>query len=248
MSEHIGTYPFVVEPFSEDFTGRLSWRFLGNHLLRCASLHAGSHGFGYDQVNAHRHAWVLSRLVVEMQQMPRTGEHYNVETWVSKIYRQFTDRLFAITAADGSTFGHAHSIWALIDIETRQPIDLTALPEGGFAQAVTNREVPITGAGRVRVKSTEPAHRHTACYSDLDINGHVNSIRYIEMVLDLFGQQIHTERKAVRRIEMSYCAESYMGETLLLFTDPCDDGRHQVEIRKENGEVVVRAAVEFGEA
>ena len=36
-----GIFPFVVEPFSEDYTGRLSWHFLGNHLLRCASLRAG---------------------------------------------------------------------------------------------------------------------------------------------------------------------------------------------------------------
>lgn len=245
MSEQIGKYPFIVEPFSEDFAGRLSWRFLGNHLLRCASLHAGSRGFGYDQVNAHRHAWVLSRLVVEMEQMPCTGQHYTVETWVSKIYRQFTDRLFAITADDGSVFGYAHSIWALIDIESRQPIDLTSLPAGGFAEAVSEREVPIKGAGRVRIKSTEPQSKHTACYSDLDINGHVNSIRYIEMVLDLFGKEIHAEGKTVKRVEMAYCAESYMGETLLLFADPSDDGRQQVEIRKESGEVVVKATVEL---
>ena len=92
-----GIFPFVVEPFSEDYTGRLSWHFLGNHLLRCASLHAGQHGFGYDDMQKSRHAWVLSRLVIEMEEMPTTGEHYVIETWVNRIYRQFTDRLFAIT-------------------------------------------------------------------------------------------------------------------------------------------------------
>ena len=65
------------------------------------------------------------------------------------------------------------------------------------------------------------------------------------MVLDLFGKEIHAEGKTVKRVEMAYCAESYMGETLLLFADPSDDGRQQVEIRKESGEVVVKAAVEL---
>ena len=155
-SEHIGRYPFTVEPFSEDYKGRLSWGFLGNHLLRCASLHAGSHGFGYDEMQETRHVWVLSRLVVELEEMPRTGDKYTVETWVSAIYRQFTDRLFAITGESGRVFGYGHSVWALIDMDSRQPMELEALPDGGFSSAVTDRKIPIKGPGRIRVKTTIP--------------------------------------------------------------------------------------------
>lgn len=243
-TDHIGRFPFLVEPFSEDFTGRLSWRFLGNHLLRCASLHAGTHGFGFSQMQEAHHVWVLSRLVIEMDEAPRTGDHYVVETWVSKIYRQFTDRLFAITDGAGRTFGHASSIWALIDIDSRQPLDLSSMENGGFSQAVSERTIPIAAAGRVRVKSEQPERCLRALYSDLDINGHVNSIRYIEMVLDLF-EPAHLAEHPVRRIEMSYCAETYAGEELQIFHDQEPSGRHCVEIRKADGLVVVKAAVEL---
>ena len=243
MNDKIGRFPFVVEPFSEDFTGRLSWFFLGNHLLRCASQDAGSHGFGFtDVMTAHR-AWVLSRLVVELDEMPRSGETYTIETWVSKIYRQFTDRLFSIVGEDGRVFGHAFSIWALIDFDSREPIDFATLDNEAFKNAVVDREIPIKGPGRVRVKSAEPVRKGTAYYSDLDINGHVNSIRYIQMVLDLFHEEIYVQRKAIKRVEMAYCAESYCGETLSFFREDGADGRYSVEIRKENGEVVVKAAI-----
>lgn len=243
MSEKIGKYAFAVEPFSEDFSGRLSWKFLGNHLLRCASLHAHEHGFGYEAMMQSRHVWVLSRLVVDLEDMPRTGDAYVIDTWVAKIYRQFTDRLYRISGDGGRTFGYAISTWALIDIDNRQAADFSSLPCGDFSQMMTETGVPVKGAGRVRVKSTEAVGRVTASYSDLDINGHVNSIRYIEMILDLFSRELCENRLTVKRIEMAYCSESYCGETLEFYHDAGADGVHYVEVRKANGEVVVKAAV-----
>ena len=245
MDQKIGRFPFTVEPFSEDFTGRLSWGYLGNHLLRCASLHAGSHGFGHEDVKKAHHAWVLSRLVVDLDEMPRMGEDYTVETWVAKIYRQFTDRLFTIVNKEGKVYGHAFSIWALIDYDTREPLDFSKLDNAAFVEAVADREIPIKGLGRVRVKSKNPVKEVVACYSDLDINGHVNSIRSIQMILDIFSEEIHGQHQVVKRIEVAYCAESYCGETLYLFRETGEAGRHCVEIRRENGEVLVKAAVEL---
>ena len=66
-------------------------------------------------------------------------------------------------------------------------MDLAELPNGGFSSALIEKEIPIAGPGRIRLKNTENAVRtRQAYYTDLDINGHVNSIRYIEMMLDLF--------------------------------------------------------------
>lgn len=240
-----GRYEFSVEPFSEDYTGRLSWSFLGNHLLRCASLHAGSCGFGYKEMWANRHVWVLSRLVIELNSMPRTSDDYTIETWVSRIYKQFTDRLFDIKAPDGSSYGYASSVWALIDIDSRQPMDLSTFSGSArMTTAAEDRQIPIKGPGRIRIKSSTPVHDRQACYSDLDINGHVNSIRYIEMILDLFPKE-QFDAAIPKRIEMAYCAETYCGETLEFYLDDNGDGHYAVEIRKASGESVVKAALAF---
>ena len=65
----VGTYPFVVEPFHADFTGKLTMGILGNHLLNCAGFHAADRGFGIATLNEDHFTWVLSRLAVEI-----TGE------------------------------------------------------------------------------------------------------------------------------------------------------------------------------
>lgn len=239
-------YEHCVEPFSEDYCGNLSWGNLGNLVLRAASLHAGEHGFGYPQMIALHHAWVLSRLVVEMDSMPRTGETYTIETWVDRLYRQFTDRHFTVWRADGTPYGHATSIWALIDTETRQPADLTQLPDGGFTSTlIPERPSPIQGMGRMRMKNAELVATHRAAYSDLDINGHVNSIRYIELLIDHFSAE-QMKQHPVRRVEMAYCLEAYCGDTLEIFheADPDNASRHLFEIKKNHGtEVVVKGCI-----
>lgn len=241
----IGQYEFCVEPFSEDYTGHLSWGTLGNLLLRCSSLHAGSHGFGYEQMQQIHHAWVLSRLVIELERMPRTGERYRICTWVNRLYRQFTDRQYAILGVGDTVYGYGSSVWALIDVDSRQPADLESLPDGGFSRALLpDKAVPIKGPGRIRLRDAAPAFTRTARYSDLDINGHVNSIRYIEMVLDLFPTSL-LDTHAVRRVEMAYSAESRCGDQLTLYSEAQPGSTHAVEIRKDNGETAVKALVQL---
>ena len=243
--ENISQYNYTVEPFSEDYCGNLAWGNLGNMILRCASLHAGEHGFGYPQMIRIRHAWVLSRLVIEMESLPRSGEAFGIRTWVDCLYRQFTDRHFSIVRPDGTACGHATSIWALIDTETREPADLTQPADGGFTQAlIPDRHSPIAPMGRIRLKTPHEVAEHQAAFTDLDINGHVNSIRYLELLLDRYSAQDMT-RHPVRRIEMAYCAEAYDGDMLHIFADPAEAQSlsRQYEIRNAQGLPIARSKI-----
>ena len=125
--EKIGRYEFVAEPFHVDFTGKLTMGVLGNHLLNCAGFHAADRGFGIAVLNENHYTWVLSRLAVEMTEMPEAYEKFSIETWVENVYRLFTDRNFAIMNAEGKPIGYACSVWAMISMETRKPADLFLL-------------------------------------------------------------------------------------------------------------------------
>lgn len=239
------TYHFTVEPFTEDCCGNLSWGNIGNLILRCATFHATEHGFGYKQMFKLHHAWVVSRLVIDMDRPPRSADEFSITTWVERLYRQFTDRHFDIIRPDGTAFGHASTIWALIDTETRLPADLTKLPDGGFSDVLMpERPAPVRPMGRIRLKAPRLVAIHRAAYTDLDINGHVNSIRYLELLLNCFTSA-EMKTRSVRRIEMAYCLESYENDTLEIYreTDEADTCRHLFEIRKPEGETVIKAAI-----
>ncbi len=242
------TFHFQVEPFSEDITGRLSWGIMGNTLLRVAEKSAITHGFGYDAVHKRNTAWVLSRLLVEIPDMPHTGQKYSIDTWVSRIYRQFTDRLFAIRNEDGSPLGYASSVWALIDIENRQPVNLEDLDSPEFHEAVDTAEIPISTFTRSRLRPNgEPQRVIDVMQSDLDINGHLNSIRYLQMAIDsiynIYKEELDIRANTPRRVEMTYAAETFYGDQLFVYTEQAEQGQYHVVMTRSDGTVVTKSVI-----
>ena len=233
MSENnkIGTYSFVAEPFHVDFTGRLTLGVLGNHLLNCAGFHATDRGFGIATLNEDNYTWVLSRLAIELEEMPYQYEDFSIQTWVENVYRLFTDRNFALLDKDGKKIGYARSVWAMINLNTRKPADLLTLHGGSIVDYVCDEPCPIEKPSRIKVSAGEPVASLTAKYSDIDINGHVNSVRYIEHILDLFPIEMYRSKR-IRRFEMAYVAESYYGDELSFFMDDASEDVYQVEVRK----------------
>lgn len=247
MSENnkIGTYPFVAEPFHVDFTGHLTMGVLGNHLLNCAGFHATERGFGIATLNEDNYTWVLSRLAIELEEMPYQYEEFTVQTWVENVYRLFTDRNFSITDKNGKKIGYARSIWAMINLQTRKPADLLILHGGSIVDYVCDEPCPIEKPSRIKVATAkEPIASLRALYSDIDINGHVNSIRYIEHILDLFPMELYKESR-IRRFEMAYVAESYYGDELSFYRDDLGNGVYEVEVKKNGSEVVCRSKIIF---
>lgn len=245
MDEKIGKYEFVAEPFHVDFRGRLSLGILGNHLLNCASFHAKDRGFGIATLNEQHYTWVLSRLVIEMDSYPMDYKKFSIETWVENVYSLFTDRNYRIAGENGETMGYARSIWAMISMEDRKPINLLKINDGKIMDYISDYPCPIEKPSRIKVMETAPAMTHRVIYSDLDINGHMNSIRYIEHVIDLFDIEYYRKYN-IRRFEIAYVAESYFGDTLEFFTEETGDNSFNVEIRKNGNEVVCRCLVRFG--
>lgn len=245
MENKIGTYHFVAEPFHVDFTGHLTMGVLGNHLLNCAGFHAQERGFGIASLNEENYTWVLSRLAVELDEMPYQYEPFSIRTWVENVYRLFTDRNFALVDKTGRHIGYARSVWAMINLESRRPADLLVLHGGSITGYVaTDEPCPIDKPSRIKVQAAEPSDRVRAHYSDIDINGHVNSIRYIEHILDLFPLDVYRQKR-IRRFEIAYVAESYVDDVLSFYVDAPDDNIRLVEVRRNDTEVAVRAKIVF---
>lgn len=245
MSDNkIGTYQFVAEPFHVDFSGKLTMGVLGNHLLNCAGFHAADRGFGIAELNENHYTWVLSRLAIELEDMPRQYEDFSIQTWVENVYRLFTDRNFELLNKEGRTIGYARSVWAMISLETRKPADLFALHSENLNQYACDRECPIAKPGRIKVTQQTPVAEYVTKYSDIDINGHVNSIKYIEHILNLFPIE-NFQKKNMKRFEMAYVAESYYGDKLSFYLEEKAEGEYDVEVKKNDQEVVVRSKVIF---
>ena len=115
MLDKVGTYEFLAEPFHCDFSNRLFMGHLGNHLLNAADFHSNDRNFGMNYLHTINKTWVLSRLAIEMEEMPLAYTRFNVETWVENALRFFTNRNFKVSdVKDGKVYGYGKSVWAMI--------------------------------------------------------------------------------------------------------------------------------------
>ncbi|EHO70318.1 hypothetical protein HMPREF9140_01173 [Prevotella micans F0438] len=228
----IGRYNFLAEPFHCDLNNNLFIGHLGNHLLNAADFHSSDRGYGMAYLNTIHRTWVLSRLVIELNQIPKAYEKFIVETWIDSAMRYFTSRNFKITNNDGRIFGYGKSIWAMIDTETRQPSDILSVREGLINEYVDkDYPCPIVKPSRVKIDdNAELVRTIETHYNDVDINGHINSIKYIEHVLNLWDVDWYREHQ-IKRFEIAYTSESHQGDSLSFYRTSSTDEENQYNLK-----------------
>lgn len=234
LLDKVGCYEFLAEPFHCDFASRLFMGHLGNHLLNAADFHSNDRGYGMNYLMPRHKTWVLSRLAIEMQEMPKSYDKFTVETWVESAMKYFTSRNFKICASASDVseetekvYGYGKSVWAMIDTETRQPVDIFSIHDGLIKEYIeTEKPCPIAASSRVKMgKNAELLRTIHTYYNDVDVNGHINSVKYIEHVLDLFDLDYY-KTHFLQRFEIAYVAESHQGDLLNFYLEKVEnDGK-----------------------
>ena len=244
--EKVGKYQFLAEPFHCDFSGRLFMGHLGNHLLNAADFHSTDRGFGMKYLMTIKRSWVLSRLAIEVNEMPEQYTKFNVETWVENAMRFFTQRNFAVTDDNGKVYGYGRSVWAMIDTDSRQPCDILSIKDGAINEWIeAEKPCPIDKGGRVKMSdNAEFVHAIDTYYNDVDINGHINSVKYIEHVLDLWSIDWYKAHR-IQRFEIAYVAESHAGDKLSFYREETGENEFCVRIVRTDGTECCRSKVKF---
>ena len=245
MKQKIGTYTFNVEPYLCDLNGKATLSMLGNFLMKAASMHAEERGFGYDAMTAIEKAWVLSRLGIQINTYPSVYETVRVQTWIEDVNKIFTQRCFALLNESGEEIGYGRSIWAAIDIKTRRAVNLVEMDASLLNYIEADKQIPVEKIGKIANTTSEAVYLYTPKYSDIDINRHFNSIKYIEHFLDLFEIDTH-KNKSVHEFEIVYLSEAFPKDKLTFHKEQISDNRFLLELKNsEKDESVCRASVRF---
>ena len=241
--DKIGSFQYHIDTRLVDYNGQLSLPMLANQLILSASNHALTRGFGFGEMQGHNSTWVLSRLVVELDTFPRLDDSLTIRTWVEEVGRLFTNRCFVLENTAGQTIGYARSIWAAIDVETRKPIDLSQLTD--LSNYVHDAPCPIAKPGKVQsAEANTTGELYTVRYSDLDINGHLTSYKYVEHMLNLFDLEWH-QTHTIKRFEIAYMAEGRYGMQLSIHKKEIAPEQYVLSICGADGKAICRAAIHW---
>lgn len=182
---------------------------LGNRVIEIATVHANSWGIGYDALIKNNHAWVLSRVAVEMKRYPKVNEEYSLTTWIESYNRHFSKRNMEIADANGQTIGYVRTVWMIIDLASRGAADIERY--GSLSDYVSERECPIAEISRLRLSAdARKAGEYVFKYADCDVNRHVNTVRYVELLLNQFSLD-QFDQNYVERFEVAFNKETHYG-------------------------------------
>lgn len=165
--------------------------------------------------------WVLSRLHCTVVRPLFVHETVRVKTWCAGIRGATWMRAFALSV-DGVQIGQALSTWAVLDRDSRRILRPTLIPAAQELVRLTAGQCPAA-PGKLVCGALVPHHVHTVRYSDLDINGHMNNVKTVDVICD--GLELERQDgKFVSEIQVNYTAECMTGEQITLSVGTAGDG------------------------
>lgn len=211
----IQKFQFIIYPQETDFTGQITLCAIGNHILNAAGLAAEELNFGIKKVQAENLTWVLSRLVIEMKRYPLQNELITVDTWIEDCNKLTSARNFKLYDAEHNIIGYACVLWAIIDMTTRRPINLQEKTE--LQKYIIPESLPIERPVRIdEIPSEAIGVKHIVKYSDIDFNGHTNSMKYIEWMINCIPLEVFRGRY-IQRCEVNYVHEVVYNEEVIIY-------------------------------
>ena len=183
-----GKTVFKVRSYECGADSRATLPTICNYLQEAASVNAEYLGFSKSDFDSagENISWVLTRLKVRMTRFPRWGETVSILTFPRGGRRIVAYRDFLLSGDAGEALGRATSEWMLIDLASRKVV---AIPDSVFAAANTVRE-PVFGDepfAKLRWDCREMAGdalSFRARRGDIDLNGHVNNVHYVEWLME----------------------------------------------------------------
>ncbi len=206
------TREFTVSSYDVDAGGKISLQAMCRYLQEMATRHAIEMKLGFNDMLKENRAWVLAQMLVKMDRYPGFTESFTITTWSNGPDGRFALRDFEIRDAAKNFIGGASSTWFVIDIAEKNICRLDEYFPGyeykniSFSLGRKPERVRFRG----RVSSEEEL---VVKYSELDINGHMNNVRYIDHIIDMLPDELKMN-SCLTEIEMSFLKESKSGQRL----------------------------------
>ena len=144
--------------------------------------HSASVGYPMDSYMGNGNIWVLNRILIQTVKFPDFTKHLTVKTWSRGMDKFKGFRNYEIKADDELCI-KGSSIWLYIDINKKRPVRLTQ-------DMIENyKDDPECNMGRIIEHwDRKDAENYTSESvvglrpADFDVNGHMNNIRYGEII------------------------------------------------------------------
>lgn len=229
-------YEYEIKYQEVDGEKKLRLFNLENYLLEVAGTVADELGFGIANLHPRGLTWILTRLSVEMYELPTHCEKVRFETWIESNAHMLSTRDFRIYSGD-KLIGQCKSVWAVLDLEKREIVNIFDDPM--FANCVDGEVIEMNRIRMTTIPEPTGIVPHKVVYSDIDYNGHCNSCRYLQAMTDAYLPNYYGKKV---RLDINYQKEAMLGEELQTLYLVTEDGV-QYQQKNPHGETSCSAKI-----
>ncbi|XP_071697500.1 palmitoyl-acyl carrier protein thioesterase, chloroplastic-like [Rutidosis leptorrhynchoides] len=208
---------------------------LMNHLQETALNHVKSaglmgDGFGSTPEMAKRNLiWVVTKMQVIVDRYPTWGDVVQVDTWVAPSGKHGMRRDWLLRDyKTGEVLTRASSNWVMMNKETRRLSKMPDEVRGEIEHYFVDAPPVVDDDGRKLPKLEETTADYvrnglTPRWSDLDVNQHVNNVKYIGWILESAPQHI-VEKYELFSLTLEYRRECRKDSVVKSLTSILGDG------------------------
>ena len=233
-------YEYEIKYQEVDGKKKLRLFNLENYLLEVAGTVADALGFGIAKLHPMGLTWILTRMSIEMNELPTHCEKVRFETWIESNVHMLSTRNFRIYSGE-RLIGQVKSVWAVLDLEKREIVNVFNDPM--FEGCVDGEVIEMARVRMTTIPEPTGVVPHKVVYSDIDYNGHCNSCRYLQAMTDAYLPDYYGKKV---RLDISYSKEAMLGETLQTYYLITEDGV-QYQQKNENNETSCSAKLSIGD-
>ncbi|GMQ64834.1 acyl-[acyl-carrier-protein] thioesterase [Vallitalea maricola] len=209
----IGTESFRLGTYAVDFENRIKMSTIFNYMQECAINHAHSQSYGVKEMTEEGLFWILSRAYIDVLEYPKLGDTVTVKTWTKGTDKIFVLRDFKVYSSD-KVIANVTTNWVIVDWKKMRPQRPKIL--NGTIENLENEHAVKEVPGKIfDVGNKEHVFDKNISYCDIDINNHVNNVRYVEMVLDSFCEKYYLNQQP-KILQINFLSQCKYGQTIEL--------------------------------
>ncbi len=224
---------FVVHSYEVNRFGQASLCSIFNFLNEIAWEHAQKLNWGFDALKNHHLFWVLSRISLQIEKYPKWQEKFTLHTWPRGTDGMYAYREFRGESSTGETIFRASSAWLILDLDTKRIFRLGNLRDE-FPNLTDEMDIErpekIKLQGHSSELSFEPVH-----FTDIDVNQHFNSVRFVERALNRIGIDFLNQHEA-QQMEVNYLKEGLPEDRLAVSRTNITDSEDLITLVRESDE------------
>ena len=203
---------YTVEATDVNMFGKLRPARLLEIIQTVSGLHAEKLGLGSDILNPKNLSWVVVRQRIEIRRMPVQDEVLHITTWPGKGVHGLFPRYMEIRDGAGNALVLSCFLWVIMDMESRIMIQPAAF---GLNMPIPEKDalMPLPRLPKQLLPECRKAS-FTVPYSFIDVVGHMNNTRYVEISENLLDAP--RAGKELRELIIEFTHELKLDETMEL--------------------------------